>query len=381
VSVVAATAVFLAAVGLAVTTFAVTQALRALWQLTRPAPTPLVAPLLVIVPARDEATRLPATLAALLSDPSPHLRVLVVDDRSRDDTADRAAATGDARVTVLRLNDDPAPGAFGKPRALAQAVAHAEREGLATDVLLFLDADVVTAVGCLGAVHAAFDGAVDAVSGAPRMILGSLGEAQALPPLLSLVGARHPPRRVHDPDDDTAFLNGQVLAVRRAAYSKAGGFDAVSDAVLEDVAFARALKASGARLRLLDLSRLCSTRMAVGLGGVRQSFGKNVVPLLGVRAGSRATAAAFVAGLPHAAIVVAIASQEVRAVVVTVGLWAVGACAQAVVRARAGAPLWPVWVLPLSWALAAFVVVTAVRAQHQSGQVSWRGRSYQAPRR
>jgi glycosyltransferase involved in cell wall biosynthesis len=58
----------------------------------------------VIIPARNAAVTLPAALASALAQTAPDLRVIVVDDGSRDDTAAvaRHIAETDPRVTVLR---------------------------------------------------------------------------------------------------------------------------------------------------------------------------------------------------------------------------------------------------------------------------------------
>jgi cellulose synthase/poly-beta-1,6-N-acetylglucosamine synthase-like glycosyltransferase len=64
-----------------------------------------------VVPARDEAATVGATVASLLAQDYPgSLRILLVDDRSRDGTAAvaRAAARGDPRLTVVPGRPRPA---------------------------------------------------------------------------------------------------------------------------------------------------------------------------------------------------------------------------------------------------------------------------------
>lgn len=82
-----------------------------------------------IVPAYNEAARIGGVLAATLGHPLID-ELLVVDDGSRDGTAEAARAAG-ARVLALPRN-------LGKTRALLRGVAAAEG-----DLLLFFDADLL----------------------------------------------------------------------------------------------------------------------------------------------------------------------------------------------------------------------------------------------
>ena len=84
-----------------------------------------------IVPARDEAAMLPATMPALLAQDYPGtLRVVLVDDESADGTADVAAALGragtaDGMLRVVRGGRRPA-GWAGKVWAMQQGLAAAD---------------------------------------------------------------------------------------------------------------------------------------------------------------------------------------------------------------------------------------------------------------
>jgi cellulose synthase/poly-beta-1,6-N-acetylglucosamine synthase-like glycosyltransferase len=235
------------------------------------APQPLSTDLLVVIPARNEAARLPPTLTALLADPSPHLRVVVVDDHSDDRTGLIARRFDDERLTVVDGPGPPPPGCFGKPRALAFGVAaspHAE-------LVLCLDADVVLTPGVLGGLVASLErcGAA-ALSGVPRLDNHTLAEAALVPAFVAAVGLTHPPSRVHDDDDPTGFLNGQLLLVRRAALAEVGGFLAVQHTVLEDVALARRLKAAGRRVRVVERATAVVGR---GESRLRRGGGDGVV--------------------------------------------------------------------------------------------------------
>lgn len=96
----------------------------------------------VIIPAKNEAELLPATLDGLGAIRHPRIaHVVVVDDGSTDATAELAREGG---CTVLELQKSR-----GKAAALTAGVVYAVRLGLRGDNgLLFLDADVgETAVG------------------------------------------------------------------------------------------------------------------------------------------------------------------------------------------------------------------------------------------
>jgi len=92
-----------------------------------------------VVPARDEADRVAATVAALRAVAGVG-RVVVVDDASADGTASAALGAGAAVLRVERR--------AGKGRALEAAV---RRCGPA-DVWLFVDADLGRTAGALGPV-------------------------------------------------------------------------------------------------------------------------------------------------------------------------------------------------------------------------------------
>ncbi|WP_370890443.1 glycosyltransferase family 2 protein [Janibacter sp. GXQ6167] len=90
-----------------------------------------------IIPAKDEADRVAATIAAVASLPHVDL-VIVVDDGSSDDTPRVAAAAG--AIVVRHATNQ------GKSTALATGVARLVEEerqrGLLPHLLLFVDADL-----------------------------------------------------------------------------------------------------------------------------------------------------------------------------------------------------------------------------------------------
>lgn len=87
-----------------------------------------------VIPARDEADRIRATIESLTAIPTLS-HVIVVDDGSRDATANAATAAG-AQVLPSTPTDRPA----GKGRALITGLRHARE--LRPDAFLLADADL-----------------------------------------------------------------------------------------------------------------------------------------------------------------------------------------------------------------------------------------------
>ncbi|MDA2917719.1 glycosyl transferase, partial [Nitrospinae bacterium AH_259_B05_G02_I21] len=78
----------------------------------------------------------------------------------------------------------------------------------------------------------------------------------------------YPARRVNDPSDPTVFATGQYFLVQREAYLAIGGHAACRDALLEDIAMARALKRSRRRYFLAYGPEMVATRMYATFGEI-----------------------------------------------------------------------------------------------------------------
>ncbi len=230
----------------------------------------------VLIPARDEQANIERTVRAALAQPVDE--VLVYDDQSTDDTVAilEALAREDSRVQVLRGVTLP-PGWVGKPHACHRLAHRAIGE-----VLLFLDADVALephGVEHLCTVMRDFD--ADVVTAVPRQRFGGFVERLVIP-MLHVTYASWLPLPLVWRTADPRFLaaNGQILAVRRAAYDVAG-FDAVRDAVVDDMAICAAQKRAGHRVVFADGHLIASCRMYRSAGEVWRGFSKNVFEGLG----------------------------------------------------------------------------------------------------
>jgi hopene-associated glycosyltransferase HpnB len=210
-----------------------------------PGPWPDVA---VLVPARDEADQLPATLPTLLAQRYPgRLRVVLADDGSTDGTGDvaRALATGAAvPVEVVAVPPRP-PGWAGKVWAQACAL---EAAGDAPWLLL-TDADIAHPPdGVATLVAAAVADRRDLVSLMARLRVATAWERLVVPAFVYLFAQLYPFRWVAS--GRVAAAAGGCVLLRREVLDRAGGFAALRDAVIDDVALATAVHRAGGRLWL-----------------------------------------------------------------------------------------------------------------------------------
>jgi hopene-associated glycosyltransferase HpnB len=274
------------------------------------APAPAVWPdVAVVVPARDEAGLLPTTLPTLLAQRYPgRLRVVLADDGSSDGTGAVARRLGEGSPVPLRVVDVPPrpSGWAGKVWAQSAALGHAGD----APWLLLTDADVAHPPdGVASLVAAALADDRDLVSLMARLRIGSAWERLVVPAFVHLFALLYPFRWVAS--GRTAAAAGGCLLVRRAALDAAGGLAAVHDAVIDDVAVARAVRAAGGRLwlgladgvrsvrpypRLADLWQMVSRSAYTQLRRSPLLLAGTVAGLLLVFAGPPATCLAGVSG-------------------------------------------------------------------------------------
>jgi hopene-associated glycosyltransferase HpnB len=209
-----------------------------------PAPDPWPS-VCVLVPAHDEALELPGTLPSLVAQDYPgEWRVVVVDDRSRDGTAEVARSLAGERVTVV--SGRPLPeGWTGKVWALAQGAACAGP----APYLFLTDADIWHAPNVLRRLVAESEsGGLALNSRMARLRNRSAAERLLVPPFVWFFNLLYPMRLVAAGKRPAAA--GGCVLLRASALAAAGGFAAIRGAVIDDVSLARAVHRTGGRLRL-----------------------------------------------------------------------------------------------------------------------------------
>jgi len=194
----------------------------------------------IVVPARDEAATIGVVIASLLTqDYAGNMRVILVDDSSRDGTAQRAGTA--ATLTVIAGQPKP-PGWSGKLWALDQGVAASS-----APLVLFADADIVHDPRHLSTLVARLDEPrVDMVSEMVRLNCASLAERLLIPAFVYFFQMLYPFAKANDPASAVAAAAGGTVLIRRAALERIGGIASIKDALIDDVTLARAVKRGGA---------------------------------------------------------------------------------------------------------------------------------------
>jgi glycosyltransferase involved in cell wall biosynthesis len=229
----------------------------------------------VIVPARNEAADIAATLHSLLAQDYSNLRIIAINDRSTDATGpiiDSIAARHPDKLHALHITELPS-GWLGKTHAMALAARHAP-----TDYLLFTDADVLfhpTAIR-LSLAHAAATHADHLVT-IPTTLIHRWDEAAILGffQLFSLWAAR--PWRIANPRAKYDAIGiGAFNLLRREAYLQIGGFESLRMEIIEDIGLGRRIKRVGLAQRIAFGRGLVSLHWASGVNGLVSVMTKNL---------------------------------------------------------------------------------------------------------
>ncbi len=229
----------------------------------------------ILVPARNEEDKIGRLLASLLAQDYPNFEIVVIDDRSTDNTAQiiQSFVDGDKNKRIKFVHGKDAPdGWIGKCNALAHAATYASG-----DWLVFIDADTYHKPNSIrDAIYCATNEKVDFISFLPMQELGSLPEKLIMPLLLGLFLIGDPFHQVNDPKCTRAYAYGQYIICRRKPYLEIGGHHRVCDEIVEDHALARVFKERGYKIQVSDGRTLYSVRMYTDLASLWQGWTKNL---------------------------------------------------------------------------------------------------------
>jgi hypothetical protein len=336
---------------------------------------PVTEPVTVLIPARDEAAHVEATVRSVLAqDGVPDLSVVVLDDGSTDGTAeilDRMRGD-DARLSIVHGADDPPPaGWLGKPWACARL-----SQSATGSVLVFVDADVVLQPHAIRAVVGTLrDGGFTLVAPYPFQEAGSWLE-RLVQPLVTWSWAATVPLHWAETSmrPSLSAANGQLICVDADAYRAINGHTAVQADVIEDVALMRAMKSSGRRTVTVDGSQLATCRMYDTTTAVVDGYAKSLWSAFNGPVGSVAVNALLVTTFVLPA-VAAVAARDRRTR--TIGLlgYTAGVTSRVLVARRTGERILPD-ALAQPASITAFAALNVVSwRRHRRGANTWKGRT------
>ena len=341
----------------------------------------------VLVPARNEARNIERCVRSLQSQNYPDVEIVVLDDRSEDDTAERVRSLGLNEGNGGLLIGQELPGGWvGKNWACHQLAQAARGE-----FLFFTDADTEHSEGMIaGLVEAMNFHRADLISAWPRQEVEAWAErlVVSLLPFMGLAFYPHTflwvldrfeglrrwvPRRMRR---SFGAANGQALFFHRESYRAIDGHRGVAGHLVEDIALGRAVAermGEGRWWMNVDASQAMRCRMYRNFWEVWEGFTKNV------RAAFEESWGRFVAAglglwffylMPF--VMLGLAGQA--------GRWAAWESAlifgmRIVAVCRVGGSWWGVWMHPMGMMFALAIGLNSWRRSMGSGVV-WKGRLY-----
>ena len=330
----------------------------------------------IIVAARDEADTFRHELEVLEALDHPDLELVLVDDRSSDDTGRimDALAAADPRVRVVHVQTLP-DGWLGKVHALERG-----RQVARGRWLLLTDADVELAPQLpRRAIATAERLRLDQLALLPVVRSDGLLVAGVVATFARwlLVGTRL--WRAADPERPEAFGVGACNLVRASTLERVGGLESIRMDIADDAALAQQVAAAGGRTMLASGVDLVEVRWQRSVASMVQGFEKyGGSGGIGSVPGAIALVSLALVGelAPWIAIVLGVVAG-MQAVVVVAALTMLLATVVAIgVARRAGAPTTGVAAGPIGPLLVWWMQVRAAVLEQRRGGVVWRGTFY-----
>lgn len=207
-----------------------------------------------IVPARNEAEVLPASLPSLLNQNyEGEFGVILVDDNSCDRTAEIAQETanklGKSKKLTVVSGKPLAIGWKGKLWAMEQGIRHAQQQ--APDYLLFTDADIKHDPHNVSQlIYQAETENLDLVSLMVLLRCQSFWEKLLIPAFVFFFQKLYPFAWVNNPHKSIAAAAGGCILIRHQSLLDIGGIASIKDALIDDCSLAIAVKSQGKNIWL-----------------------------------------------------------------------------------------------------------------------------------
>ena len=193
----------------------------------------------VLIPARNEAETIKATLPALTVQ-GRGLNIILIDDQSSDGTGQVARKAVDENLLIIKGKSLPS-GWTGKLWALEQGRSH-----IRTSFTLLLDADIEPLPGIIGELKRAMqERDVQLISLMAELRMDTFWEKLLMPAFIYFFKLLYPFRLSNTGTSRVAAAAGGCILLETRLLHEIGGFDSLRGELIDDCALARRIKTLG----------------------------------------------------------------------------------------------------------------------------------------
>ena len=326
----------------------------------------------VITAARNEARNIEEALLSVLHQDYANLEVIVVDDRSSDETGailDRMAAAN-RRLRVVHVTELPR-GWLGKNHALYRGAERATG-----DWLLFSDADVVMEPTTVSrGIRFALDERLDHLAVTPHVAMSGLLLNMVAGAFTLFFGIYAKPWKARDPKSSRHIGIGAFNLVRAEVYRAVGGHQSIAMRPDDDMKLGKLIKKAGYRQDVVLGDGLITVEWYASVGELMRGLEKN--SFAGVEYNFGLVILSFFAMLamyvwPVFALAFTSGVTRLLNVAILLGL----AAGYADNASFHGMKRWHCFALPLSALIFGFIILRATLKTILNDGINWRGTHY-----
>ncbi|MGZ3722034.1 MAG: glycosyltransferase [Bdellovibrionales bacterium] len=199
----------------------------------------------LVIPACNEGETISAAMDSLLSIDYPNLEIILVNDRSTDETGqiiDQLSEI-DSRIKAVHVNYLP-PGWLGKVNALERGLSFTNSEWI-----LLSDADVHFAPDALkNAIVYCMKDNIDFFTAIPDVVTRSALLQVIIAQLFHQASLFFKPHKINDPRHRACYGQGAFMLLRRETYLRSEKMEWLKMEVVDDTGLALMMRRAGARM-------------------------------------------------------------------------------------------------------------------------------------
>ncbi|MFB8376682.1 glycosyltransferase [Paenibacillus taichungensis] len=333
----------------------------------------------VLIPARNEKLHIQGCLKSVLASDTTgfQMEVLVLDDRSEDETAAivQSIADHDPRVRLLHGVELPA-GWMGKSHACHRLVQEAKGEWF-----MFVDADVrLEPEAIRQTIAAGCEQGGGLVTGFPYQVTKTWMEKLVVP-MMKFTIISHLPIFMIRRSSNPMFVaaTGAFLLIHRSSYKASGGHAAIQADLVDDMSLAKAVKRAGHPVMLADVHDVTNTRMYQNGAEVWNGYKKNMYEGMGrkdVLLLGTMLMYALMYIVPPLGLMIGLLTGNAASIIYGLVGTVLGIAVKRVADHAGGQPWWLAFLQPISMACVIAIGIASWQAGRSGKGYVWKGRRY-----